>query len=269
MRNYEYMPLEVLRLRDSTLAVKASAEEFRAAVLLWCAAWHQVPAGSLPDDDRVLARLAGIDNIRTWKRIREGALHGFSKCSDSRLYHHLICERAADNWESRRGKSRGGKKSGETRRQQAAEKKQNSTEDTSQLCVQENEQRKGREKKGREERSSVPNGTGADAPPPDEDDVWARVFREGKKLLAKKTGCTEQKAGQCIHEVKVASKDSVDEVRRFYIHVRDHSIGEPLSFAKGWAKNLNGKQEHKARDRPMVKMTTAEMDLLMSGEAKG
>lgn len=32
------------RLRDSDIATKAKGDEFRCAVLLWCAAWHQVPA---------------------------------------------------------------------------------------------------------------------------------------------------------------------------------------------------------------------------------
>ena len=35
--------------RASTMELRSNA--FRAGVLLWCAAWHQVPAGSLPDDD--------------------------------------------------------------------------------------------------------------------------------------------------------------------------------------------------------------------------
>ena len=56
LRDFGFMPLDVLRLRDSDLAALANGEEFKAAVLLWCAAWHQVPAASLPNDDRLLAR---------------------------------------------------------------------------------------------------------------------------------------------------------------------------------------------------------------------
>ncbi|WP_236577873.1 YdaU family protein [Burkholderia glumae] len=63
------MPLDVVRLRDSDIAALSSADEFRSAVMLWCASWHQVPAASLPDDDRVLAQLAGYGRVVTeWKR---------------------------------------------------------------------------------------------------------------------------------------------------------------------------------------------------------
>ena len=59
LRDFQFLPLDVVRLRDSDLVSLETAESFRAAVLLWCASWHQQPAASLPDDDRVLAKLAG------------------------------------------------------------------------------------------------------------------------------------------------------------------------------------------------------------------
>ena len=37
LRDFAFMPLHVVRLRDSGLTAKASGDEFRAAVLLWCA----------------------------------------------------------------------------------------------------------------------------------------------------------------------------------------------------------------------------------------
>lgn len=64
LRDFAFMPLDVARLRDSDLAIQIEAEEFRAAVLLWCASWHQVPAASLPDDDKALAALAGYGRPR-------------------------------------------------------------------------------------------------------------------------------------------------------------------------------------------------------------
>ncbi|EAQ34463.1 hypothetical protein NB311A_11997 [Nitrobacter sp. Nb-311A] len=97
LRDFPYMPLDVVRLRDSELAVISSGEEFRAAVLLWCAAWHQVPAASLPDDDRLLASLAGFGrDIKAWEAVRDTALHGFVKCSDGRFYHPVIAEKAIE-----------------------------------------------------------------------------------------------------------------------------------------------------------------------------
>ena len=59
LRDFAFMPMDAVTLRDSDLATMATGDEFRAAVLLWCACWHQVPAASLPNDDRLLAKLAG------------------------------------------------------------------------------------------------------------------------------------------------------------------------------------------------------------------
>lgn len=89
------MELDVRRLRDSEFSASVTGEAFRAGVLLWCAAWHQVPAASLPDNDTELSNLAGFGRvIREWKRVREQALNGFIKCSDGRLYHAVIAEKA-------------------------------------------------------------------------------------------------------------------------------------------------------------------------------
>ena len=102
LRNFAFMPLDVLRLRDSEFSALASGDEFRAGVLLWAAAWHQVPAASLPDDDRILAVLAGYGRgVNDWLAVREGALRGFIKCSDGRLYHPVIAEKANEAWRSK------------------------------------------------------------------------------------------------------------------------------------------------------------------------
>lgn len=93
------MPLDVVRLRDSDLAATETAEAFRAAVMLWCASWHQLPAASLPDDDRVLANLAGYGRVvKEWQKEREGALRGWVKCTDNRLYHPVVAEKAVEAW---------------------------------------------------------------------------------------------------------------------------------------------------------------------------
>jgi hypothetical protein len=95
------MPLEVARLRDSDIASVANPEVFRCAVMLWCAAWHQVPAGSLPKDDATLARMAGLGrDLRTWKRLRVEVMRGFHEFSDGRLYHRVICEKVIDGLNS-------------------------------------------------------------------------------------------------------------------------------------------------------------------------
>jgi hypothetical protein len=102
VRDFAFMPLDVQRLRDSDLAALETPECCWSAVLLWCASWHQVPAASLPDDDRVLAQLAGFGRVvKEWQRVREGALRGWIKCTDGRLYHPVVSEKASVAWESK------------------------------------------------------------------------------------------------------------------------------------------------------------------------
>ena len=98
VRDLKWMPLDVVRLRDSDTASHPDAEVFRIAVLSWCASWHQVPAGSLPDDDAALARLLGYGrDLRGWRRVRAtGCLRAWVKCSDGRLYHPVVAEKAIE-----------------------------------------------------------------------------------------------------------------------------------------------------------------------------
>ncbi|MDI2595002.1 DnaT-like ssDNA-binding domain-containing protein [Pseudomonas sp. 681] len=102
LRGMPFMPLDVNRLRDSDLAIEATGEEFRAAVMLWCASWNQVPAGSLPNSDTALAAYAGFGrDIKGWKKVKDGALRGFIECSDDRLYHSVVTEKAMCAWAER------------------------------------------------------------------------------------------------------------------------------------------------------------------------
>jgi hypothetical protein len=95
LTDFPYMELDVRRLRDSKFAASSDGEAFRAAILLWCASWHQIPAASLPDDDIELSNLAGFGRVvKEWKKVRAEALNGFVKCSDGRLYHSVIAEKA-------------------------------------------------------------------------------------------------------------------------------------------------------------------------------
>ena len=105
LRDFTFLPLDVVRLRDSDLAALSSGDGFRAAVLLWCTSWHQSPAASLPDDDRLLARYAGFGrDVEAWKAIRDEALRGYQICSDGRLYHPLLAEKANEAWASKQAR---------------------------------------------------------------------------------------------------------------------------------------------------------------------
>lgn len=96
------MPLDVVRLRLSELAASATGDEFRAAVLLWCASWHQVPASSLPSSDTQLAGLAGMGRDWSgWQTVKAMAMHGFVLCADGRFYHPVVAEKALIAWAGR------------------------------------------------------------------------------------------------------------------------------------------------------------------------
>lgn len=102
LRDFQYMELDVRTLRDSRFAAQVCGDAFRAGVLLWCAAWHQVPAGSIPDDDIELAALAGYGRfVKEWRKVRDEALSQFVKCSDGRLYHETVCAKALSAWNGR------------------------------------------------------------------------------------------------------------------------------------------------------------------------
>lgn len=105
LTDFAFMPLDVARLRDSELAAEETPEACWAAVLLWGASWHQLPAGSIPDNDRWMAKAAGylskgkID--KAWADVRTGALRGWVLCSDGRLYHPVVAEKAREAWQAK------------------------------------------------------------------------------------------------------------------------------------------------------------------------
>lgn len=100
--DFGFMPLDVVRFRNSDLVAFESAEAVLAAVMLWGVSWHSTPAGSLTDDDRSLAQAAGYGRaVGEWQRVREGALRGFVKCSDGRLYHPVVAEKANEAWKAK------------------------------------------------------------------------------------------------------------------------------------------------------------------------
>ena len=99
LQDFAFMPLHVARLRDSDLANEAHPEACWYAVLLWSAAWHQLPAASLPDNESVLAKLCGLGrDLKTFRKHRADAMRGFVKCSDGRLYHPTVAEVAVESW---------------------------------------------------------------------------------------------------------------------------------------------------------------------------
>lgn len=86
LRSFQWMQLDIIALLNSeTWAVaKHIPDASRACINLWIKAFHQVPAGSLPNNDAILADYA---DVQDWASVREIALRGWYLATDDRLYH--------------------------------------------------------------------------------------------------------------------------------------------------------------------------------------
>jgi len=102
LRNFAFMPVEVARLRQSKqwLIAKRRPELGFYAFNLWAASWHQRPAASIEDDDDVLADFA-LCPPDEWASVRHEVLRGWVKCSDGRLYHPVVAEKALEAWKKK------------------------------------------------------------------------------------------------------------------------------------------------------------------------
>jgi hypothetical protein len=101
LRGMPFMPLFGDRLFKSTTWIEARPEARAAALqLYWHAFAHEVPAASLPDNERVLADHAGL-SLTVFRRVRPQVLRGWVKCSDGRLYHRTLAEIAIEAWRGR------------------------------------------------------------------------------------------------------------------------------------------------------------------------
>ena len=99
LRGLPFIPLDTVRLLDSDLFALSTGDEFKAAVALWCKSWVQVPASSVPNDDRVLAHLSGAGS--RWKKVKAMVMRGWVLCSDGRWYHPVVAEKALEAWAHR------------------------------------------------------------------------------------------------------------------------------------------------------------------------
>lgn len=97
VRGLDYMPLDVVRFLRSDLVSLATPAEGWAALQLWLHSWLEVPAASLLNNERVLAKAAGV-SLAEWQDVREMALRNWVCCSDGRIYHPQVAEKALVAW---------------------------------------------------------------------------------------------------------------------------------------------------------------------------
>ena len=103
LRDFRWMPLDVNALLTSDFWLTTPASPAKAGTELLLRSWHQTPAASLPDNDEVLAGLAGMrGDVETWRQWKAQALMGWALCADGRWHHPVIAESAATSWERKR-----------------------------------------------------------------------------------------------------------------------------------------------------------------------
>jgi hypothetical protein len=99
LRDFPFVPVYRQRLLTSRFNHLASDAEWRAGFTLWLASWDQVPAGSLPADDRELCQLAGLGrDMRQWRKVKKWALYHWASAVDGRLYHPVVAEMVNNAW---------------------------------------------------------------------------------------------------------------------------------------------------------------------------
>lgn len=109
LRGFDWMALCGFRLFKSTFYRKARKDPRGglAGIKLWWEAMLQKPAGSLPNDEEDLCMLADFgEDMKTWAKHRDTAMHGWVLCADGRLYHPVVAEQVITAWEQKR-KARG------------------------------------------------------------------------------------------------------------------------------------------------------------------
>jgi uncharacterized protein YdaU (DUF1376 family) len=84
--DFPYMPLYIGRLQRSKAWLTCKRDPALAFYMmnLWMRSWHEVPLGSIEDDD-ILADAATCDP-KTWDKIKDKVLRGWER-RDGRLFH--------------------------------------------------------------------------------------------------------------------------------------------------------------------------------------
>jgi hypothetical protein len=246
LRNFPWMELDINRLLTSETWILGTAEECKACVTLWCEAWRQIPAASLPDDDRMLAHLSRAG--AGWKKIKEGVMRSWIKCSDGRLYHPVVAEKAVEAWEKKLAQrnrteaarlAKLNKKNGHivSETPPTANVADNDTEavtNSAAKSVTENvtgsrrEERRGEEKK--EESSGTSYRATAAPSPADPPDVRTEFWREGLAIVRGLTGKSDAVCRAFLGRALKVLADDCDAGMAILHHADDLRPGGPEAW---------------------------------------
>jgi hypothetical protein len=100
LKAFPILPFHLKAIQGSKTWLKAKRNPQIAFYYfnLVIAAWHEVPAASLPNDQSALASLALCDE-QTWPLVKDAVMHDWVTCSDGRLYLPWLAERACRAWD--------------------------------------------------------------------------------------------------------------------------------------------------------------------------
>jgi len=100
MGGNEWFPLYHRRLQKSRWWRSASDLARSRNIDLWCSAFEETPAGSLPDDDLDLADAAGFGrDVASFQALKAEIMAPWLRCSDGRWYHPALSEVVMEAWE--------------------------------------------------------------------------------------------------------------------------------------------------------------------------
>lgn len=234
------MPLHVERLLASDTWLMATGDEAKAAITLWCRAWHQVPAGSLPNDDRLLAALSGAGS--KWRKVKAVALRGFALHEDGRLYHAMLCEEAKTAYERRL-----------KWRKKKQEQREGKSGDVPQHVPGDNGGDKGVDKQeDKAGEKPLRDGTGRDGTDisvPSERpvggflDLKTELFKRGKAYLIA-NGVPPPQAGSIIGRWRKTHDDAT--ILNAFLQAETECALQPIEFITGVLRHAAGKNKRPA-----------------------
>lgn len=254
LRDFSWMPIEIHRLRRSKawLICKRRPELAFYMINLWTAAWHDTPAGSLEDDDDVLADLAMCDPSK-WDKVREHVLRGWVKATDGRLYHPVVAEKAAEAWtqkQAQRQRTEAARQARQQRQQQAQSQgsKPTTTDNvtkpvavsvTEHVTASNGTEQTGPDRRGTGEGTDIPSeavaSAAAAAPPTDRD----LVFANGVVLLTA-AGVTDRNARSFLAAQCKAHGEAA--VRQALERCAEERAIDPVSWLQAALKVAAGKR---------------------------
>lgn len=245
--------LDLERVMQSDTWALASPDLRPWLLMLWTVAWQQVPCGSMPSEDALIAARLGM-KATAFKKAKDVLMRGWKLANDGRFYHETITERVLDMLGRKEGER---KRKADYRARMDAERKAPEGRGVPQMSHG-TDAGQTRESGGSDDTGtgtgtgtglntknlSVPNGTDADASGESgamtKDELWA----SGKSLLAQ----SGMPAKQCGTFVGGLVKDYgaevvMDSVRRAVLE----RPADPASFLKATCQHAAGERKGKGK----------------------